>query len=175
MNHSISHIQAYGNIKKCFQNIFKLKKKTFLVRSKYTQQVVCSARENGYVETLAGRRRYVRDICETNNSRKRAKAERQAINTTIQGSAADIAKYAILRMERNLIRYGDKLDIPLGVINLVLHLHDELLYEVPSRNVKQILKILKSSMENCAKLSVPLKVKLKRGQCWGTMTEYQSA
>lgn len=125
------------------------------------------ARENGYVETLAGRRRYIADICEPNHPRKRARAERQAINTTIQGSAADIAKYAILRMERNLLKYGEQLKT--DGINLVLHLHDELLYEVPNKNVRQVLKILKSSMENCAKLSVPLKVKLKKGQCWGSM------
>lgn len=125
-------------------------------------------REKGYVETIAGRRRYIPDINNINNPRKRAQAERQAINTTIQGSAADIAKYAILRMERNLLKYQNKLH-PLSSINLVLHLHDELLYEVPSEKTKDVLKILKSSMENCAKLLVPLKVKVKKGQCWGSM------
>lgn len=133
------------------------------------------AREKGYVETLAGRRRYIPDLATASNPRKRAQAERQAINTTIQGSAADIAKYAILRMERNLMKYEKQLQVntntdPTNGINLVLHLHDELLYEVPSKNVDKVMRILKSSMENCAKLSVPLKVKLKRGQCWGTMT-----
>lgn len=134
------------------------------------------ARANGYVETLAGRRRYI-DMT-TGHPRKRAQAERQAINTTIQGSAADIAKYAILRMERNLLKYKKQLKIdtnanPMDGINLVLHLHDELLYEVPSKNVHQPLLILKSSMEKSAKLLVPLKVKLKKGQCWGSMARIE--
>lgn len=142
-------------------------------RRKYTEKILKFVRDKGYVETIAGRRRYIPEI-NTNNPRKRAQAERQAINTTIQGSAADIAKYAILRMERNLLKYRKELqtDIrnnPNTGISLVLHLHDELLYEVPSKKTNQVLKILKLSMENCAKLSVPLIVKVKKGQCWGSM------
>lgn len=106
--------------------------------------------------------------------RKRAQAERQAINTTIQGSAADISKYAILRMERNLSKYQSELKIsvrndPKPNIDLVLHIHDELIYEVPHEIAEKVVKILKLSMENCAKLSVSLKVKVKKGQCWGSM------
>lgn len=132
------------------------------------------ARENGFVETIAGRRRYIPDINASYSLRKRAQAERQAINTTIQGSAADIAKYAILRMERNLSKYQSVLQTNtnnsrMNSIDLVLHLHDELLYEIPSDKCNQVMKILKSSMENCAKLLVPLKVKVKNGQCWATM------
>lgn len=145
---------------------------------KYTQEILRLAREKGYVETLAGRRRYIPDLITASNAHKRAQAERQAINTTIQGSAADIAKYAILRMERNLLKYEKQLKTnanadPTNGINLVLHLHDELLYEVPSENVHLVMKILKSSMENCAKLSVELKVKLKKGPCWGSMTRIE--
>lgn len=133
----------------------------------YTQKILYFVREKGFVETIAGRRRYMPDI-NSNNLRKRAQAERQAINTTIQGSAADIAKYAILRMERNLSKYQTVLQTS-GNIDLVLHLHDELLYEVPHDKADKVVKILKSSMENCAKLLVPLKVKVKMGQCWGSM------
>lgn len=148
-----------------------------LFHRKYTEGILRLARENGYVETLAGRRRYISDI-NSNNPRERAHAERQAINTTIQGSAADIAKYAILRMERNLSKYEKQLDIkprtnPMDGINFVLHLHDELLYEVPNKNVNQVVKILKSSMENCAKLKPPLKVKVKKGQRWGSMSRIE--
>lgn len=137
------------------------------IHRNYTQKILCFARENGFVETIAGRRRYMPDINAV-NLRKRAQAERQAINTTIQGSAADIAKYAILRMERNLIKYQQQLHT-IADIDLVLHLHDELLYEVPRDKAVKVLKILKSSMENCAKLLVPLRVKMKKGPCWGTM------
>lgn len=134
---------------------------------KYTEKILTFARENRYVETIAGRRRYMPDI-NSSDTRKRAQAERQAINTTIQGSAADIAKYAILKMERNLVKYQEKLK-KIDDIDLVLHLHDELLYEVPRKKANNVVKILKSSMENCAKLSVPLKVKVKMGDSWGTM------
>lgn len=136
----------------------------------YTQRIVHFARENGFVQTIAGRRRYIPDINSMEQSFKRAQAERQAVNTTIQGSAADIAKYAILRMERNLTKYQSVLRIdPHSRIDLVLHLHDELLYEIPADKATQVLKILKSSMENCAKLLVPLRVKLKKGTSWGQM------
>lgn len=69
-------------------------------------------------------------------------------------------------MERNLIKYQNVLKTS---IELVLHLHDELLYEVPRDKANQVIKILKSSMEHSAKLLVPLKVKVKKGQSWGTM------
>lgn len=140
----------------------------------YTNKIVSDARANGFVETLAGRRRYLPFINSTDNSAKRNQSERQAVNTTIQGSAADIAKYAMLRIERNILKYQSSIKVnlshePKSHINLVLHLHDELLYEIPKDKSKNILKILKSSMENCAKLLVPLKVKVKFGDSWGDL------
>lgn len=98
-------------------------------------------------------------------------AERQAINTTIQGSAADIAKSAILRMEKNIVKYREKLGIDPHSVRLVLHLHDELLFEVPEEKAKKIAKILSITMENCVKLNVPLKVKLKIGRNWAELKE----
>ncbi|XP_031620779.1 DNA polymerase theta isoform X2 [Contarinia nasturtii] len=138
---------------------------------KYIQKTLSLVRQKGFVETIAGRRRYISDI-NSNNLRKRAQAERQAVNTTIQGSAADIAKRAILRMERNLEKYQPVLKTdndPNNSIDLVLHLHDELLYEVPCDKDNLVVKILKSSMENCANLLVPLRVKVKVGQSWANM------
>lgn len=78
-------------------------------------------------------------------------------------------------MERNLSKYqpvlkSDARSNPSNSIDLVLHLHDELLYEAPIEKCNQVVKILKSSMENCAKLLVPLRVKVKKGQSWGKMT-----
>lgn len=75
-------------------------------------------------------------------------------------------------MERNLHKYRSLIgndSSESNRIDLVLHLHDELFYEVPFDKSTQAIKILKSSMENCAKLSVPLRVKIKKGQSWGTM------
>lgn len=131
------------------------------------------ARHRGFVESIAGRRRYLPFI-NSNVAAKRSQSERQAINTSVQGSAADIVKYAILRMERNVSKYETSLkvnipQVPLSYVNLVLHLHDELIYEIPINKDKQLIKILKMSMENCAKLSVPLRVKIKKGLNWGNM------
>lgn len=143
----------------------------------YTDNVVKYAQQQGYVETLAGRRRYLPHINNTVDATLRAQAERQAINTTIQGSAADVAKYAMLRMERNLAKYAPTLichgdgSSPIA-IHLVLHLHDELIYEIPDQMCRKAAKILKSSMENCAKLSVPLEVKIKCGNSWGQMKPF---
>ncbi|XP_053664088.1 DNA polymerase theta [Anopheles marshallii] len=135
---------------------------------RYKERVVQLTRKLGYIETLTGRRRQLPAIT-SENARDRAEAERQAVCTTIQGSAADILKNAIVRMRRNLGKYRNVLE--LGEIRLVLHMHDELIYEVPRKQLPKVAKILKSSMENCAKLSVPLRVKLKAGPSWGTMQE----
>lgn len=88
-------------------------------------------------------------------------AERQAVNTTIQGSAADLVKATMIRLE-------GKLD---G--NLVLHLHDELLYEVPVASLESFVKILKKEMEDSVRLSIPFPVKIKTGSSWGQMTEFK--
>ncbi|XP_055612161.1 DNA polymerase theta [Uranotaenia lowii] len=135
---------------------------------RYTDKVIQITRERGYIETLTGRRRYLPAINST-DQRRRSEAERQAVCTTVQGSAADILKNAILRMSRNLRKYRSTLH--LGQVELVLHMHDELIFEVPSDQMRKVAKILKSSMENCAKLSLPLRVKVKSGPSWGEMKE----
>lgn len=101
-------------------------------------------------------------------------AERQAINSTIQGSAADIAKGAILRMEKNIVRYREKLGLAEHSVHLVLHLHDELIFEVPIEKAKKIAKVLSLTMENSVKLTVPLRVKLKIGRSWGELQEVKA-
>lgn len=128
----------------------------------FTDKIIARARECKFVETISGRRRYLPDISSTNSS-KRAKAERQAVNSTIQGSAADIAKMAMLAMEKCLQQKGWK------NVHLVLHVHDELVYEAPKGFVEDVVKKLKSSMEGCYSLNVPLRVKVKIGHDWGTM------
>lgn len=97
---------------------------------------------------------------------KTGQAERQAINTMIQGSAADIAKNAMVLVERNFANETIK-----PVPRLVLHLHDELLYEVPSVHVRKAALILKRAMEQSVKLSISFPVKLKSGLSWGEMVE----
>ncbi|XP_011203461.2 DNA polymerase theta isoform X1 [Bactrocera dorsalis] len=137
----------------------------------YTDKVVKFARNNGYIETITGRRRYLEHI-NSGEPQQKKHAERQAINSTIQGSAADIAKNAILRMEKNIEKYRDKLGITsANAVRFVLHIHDELVFELPAEKAKKVAKILSLTMENCVKLSVPLKVKLKMGRSWGELQD----
>lgn len=144
----------------------------FFFRS-YINKVIKFVCKEGYVETLSGRRRYFPQINKVDKITQ-AQIERQSVNTIIQGSAADLTKYAIIRMEKNLQKYSDNLKINVlndnsSAVDLVLHVHDELIYECPANKVRQIAKMLKSSMENCAKLSLPLIVKIKAGKDWGSL------
>lgn len=93
-------------------------------------------------------------------------AERQALNTTIQGSASDLVKNAILRMERSI----KKMNLEKSV-QLVLHIHDELIYECSISDLKIASTALAQSMENCVQLKVPLLVKIKSGPNWGELSE----
>lgn len=137
----------------------------------YTETIIKKARRKGFVETLTGRRRYLPNLM-SDNTNDQKQAERQAVNTTIQGSAADIAKHALMRMEKNLARYETDLGISSkNSVDLVLHLHDELVYEVPADKVLKVAKVLKHSMENCIKLSIPLRVKMRMGRSWGELTD----
>lgn len=135
-----------------------------LLYRSYAEKVITGARVCGYVETISGRRRYLPDI-KSSNSSKKAEAERQALNTTIQGSAADIEKCAMLKMDECLRQKASTFNS----VNLVLHVHDELVYESPKIISKEIVKKLKFSMENCKTLKVPLRVKIRIGNDWGTM------
>lgn len=91
------------------------------------------------------------------------------MNTTIQGSAADIAKKAMVIIARRL---QESFQASASQPKLVLHLHDELLYEVPSKYLVSVAKIVKKCMEESVELSVPFPVKLKAGPSWGEMEEY---
>lgn len=153
----------------------------YYFRRKYIEKVIKFAEQHGYVETITGRRRYLIYIHSSNSSQK-AQAERQAVNTTIQGSAADISKNAILKVEKYFKKHQQKLSSTassinsrnneLSEMNLVLHLHDELIFEISKHEIPRIAKLLKLAMENCVKLSVPLRVRLKVGNSWGTMCDY---
>ncbi|KAH8402756.1 hypothetical protein KR215_009879, partial [Drosophila sulfurigaster] len=136
----------------------------------YTTRVVKFARNNGYVETITGRRRYL-DHINSGEPQLKKQAERQAVNSSIQGSAADIAKQAILNMEKSIERYGQKLGLAENAVNFVLHIHDELIFEVPMEKAKKVAKILSLTIENCVKINVPLKVKLRIGRSWGELQE----
>ncbi|XP_039749737.1 DNA polymerase theta isoform X2 [Pararge aegeria] len=129
----------------------------------FTQSVIDECRKNGYVETLMKRRRYLPDI-NSNIVSKRNTAERQAVNTTIQGSAADIAKAAMCALDTNTNADVDK-------PRLILQMHDELVYEVIESNKMNFVHTIKNLMEDTVHLNVPLPVKVKTGCTWGSMEE----
>jgi len=137
----------------------------------WMEQLKESARKNGYVTTVAGRRRYV-DINSSDND-TRAQAERQAINTVIQGSAADLIKLAMLKVASRLMEWkkeGGTHDPP----KLILQIHDELVFEVAAKEDE--IKLLKDIVIRCCtvecqnelQLKVPLKMDFKIGKSWGS-------
>ena len=119
---------------------------------------IAFARENGYVETLFGRRRYLPDIS-ARNATVRALAERNAVNAPIQGTSADIIKLAMIRVAQKLKESGLK-------SRMVLQIHDELLFEAPAAEVPQLQALVKDAMENVMQLSVPLTVECSAGNNW---------
>ena len=124
----------------------------------FMDQTKQNAQANGYVSTLRGRRLYLPDINARDQMRKRA-AERLAINAPIQGSAADLIKQAMLDADKLLA-----MDYP--QVQMLLQVHDELLFEVPLDQVDEFKASIKASMEQVAELSVPLKVDVGHGTSW---------
>ena len=123
----------------------------------YMENAVRKAQEKGYVETIMGRRRFLPDI-HSANAVVRGFAERNAINAPIQGSAADVIKLAMVRLQ-NRLRHNCK-------SNLILQVHDELIFDVDSGELKNILEIVKYEMENVMQLRVPLIVDIGVGNNW---------
>jgi DNA polymerase-1 len=122
----------------------------------FMERVVREAYRDGYTVTLLGRRRYLPEL-ENRNPRIRSLGERQALNAPIQGSAADIIKLAMLRADRGLEGTGAR---------MVLSVHDELVFEVPSGALDATTERVRSLMEQAYPLKVPLKVDLSSGPTW---------
>lgn len=125
---------------------------------KYMKDTVEFAKENGYVMTMFGRRRDIPEIKST-NFQTRAFGERVALNTPIQGSAADIIKLAMINVYERLNK--EKLES-----KLILQVHDELIIEAPKEEVEKVKLILREEMEKATTLNVPLKVDMKTGHSW---------
>lgn len=124
----------------------------------YMEEVVREAKDKGYVETLWHRRRYLPDI-NARNFNVRSFAERTAINTPIQGSAADILKIAMIEMAKRL--KAEKLEA-----TMLLQVHDELVFEAPTTEIPRLTELVKEVMEQAVSLSVPLKVDSSVGDTW---------
>ncbi len=140
--------------KELIDNYFKSYPKV----KEYMSKQVAKAREHHFVETLFGRRRYLKDI-DSRNSVVRSVAERNAINAPIQGTAADIIKLAMINIFRQLQKNNLK-------TKMVLQVHDELVFEVPERELEQLKTMVHYEMENAVELSVPLIADSGYGKNW---------
>lgn len=128
---------------------------------KYMDDIVNMAKEQGYVTTLMNRRRYLPEI-KSSNFNIRGFAERTAMNTPIQGSAADIIKQAMIDMDKRLKKEGLK-------ARMLLQVHDELIFETPADEIEKLEKIVPEVMESAISLKVPLKVEASHGKSWYDM------
>ena len=124
----------------------------------YIQDQIDFARDHGYVTTVLGRRRYLRDI-NSQNAIVRGAAERNAVNAPIQGSAADIIKLAMIAIQKRLSKENWK-------AKMLLQVHDELVFDVPKSEVESLKYMVKTEMENAFKLEVPLIVDIGIGNNW---------
>ena len=124
----------------------------------YIAEQIAFARDKGYVETLLGRRRYLKDI-NSSNAVVRGGAERNAINAPIQGSAADIIKIAMINIQSKLINNEYK-------SKMLLQVHDELVFDVYKPELNNIISLVKEEMENAFSLKVPLDIDMNYGENW---------
>ena len=124
----------------------------------YMNWSINKAREKEYVETVMGRRRYLKDI-NARNGMIRAMAERNAINAPIQGSAADIIKIAMINISKEM----EKREMQ---SKMLLQVHDELVFDAHISEVEELTSLIKDKMENAIKLLVPLTVEIGKGSNW---------
>lgn len=152
---NISFNEARDFIDQYFQKFPQIKN--------YMEQAIAYTRQNGYTKTLYDRTRPVPEI-ESRTPQIRSQAERIAINTPVQGTAADIMKLAMIKTYQDIQK-------SYPAVKIISQVHDELIFEVPNPLLKSASLTFKQSMENVAKLSVPLKVDIEHGPNWGEMTK----
>jgi DNA polymerase-1 len=132
--------------------------KTYPRLKSYISEQIEFAREKGYVQTISGRRRYLKDI-NSANAVVRSAAERNAVNAPIQGSAADVIKIAMINIHKRLKEENWK-------SKMLLQVHDELVFDVHNDELENIQPLIKHEMENAFKLTVPLEVEIGIGKDW---------
>ena len=127
----------------------------------FIHETVASTEQKGYSETMLGRRRSIPGINSRNRTEKSG-AERIAVNTPIQGTAADIVKLAMISIDRRIRE--EKLDL-----RMLLQIHDELIFEAPEHKTEEYGRLIRSEMESAVQLSIPLKVSVEVGDSWGEL------
>jgi DNA polymerase-1 len=125
---------------------------------KFMDDTIEFARKNGYVETVTGRRRYLRDV-NSSNGTVRAGAERNAINAPIQGTAADMIKIAMINIQRELAQRKLK-------TRMLLQVHDELVFDLFKPEEKEVLPLVEEKMKSAIQLDVPIEVEVGTGENW---------
>lgn len=125
---------------------------------KYMDDTIAFARANGFVETVTGRRRYIRDIKSSNNTLRGA-AERNAINAPIQGTAADMIKLAMINIHRELVAHALK-------TRMLLQVHDELVFDLFAPEEQQVRSLVEEKMKTAIPLEVPIVVEIGVGENW---------
>lgn len=129
----------------------------------YLDEIRNNARENGYVETLLGRKRYFPRLATTTDYNQRRREEREAINAPIQGTAADIMKLAMLAVDEKLKNSNLS-------ARILLQVHDELVLEAPEKEIQEVIALVQSAMEGVYSLEIPLTTDAKSGLDWGSLT-----
>jgi len=127
---------------------------------RFIDDLIKKTEDCGYVSTILGRRRYIPTINSRNKTEKAA-AERIAVNTPIQGSAADIVKTAMINLDKRLTAEKSS-------AHILLQVHDELILECPKDTADKTVELVKTEMEQAVKLSVPLRVSVETGSRWGS-------
>jgi DNA polymerase I len=127
----------------------------------YIENTIELARENGFVETLFGRRRYLPEI-KANHPQLRASAERMAVNHCIQGTAADLIKLAMVKIDERI-----KKEYKNGEVKMLLQIHDELVFEVRADLTEEVAKMIKKEMESVYVLKAPIVAEVGVGESWG--------
>lgn len=150
--------QRLGMTRTDSKNLIEEYFKSYPKVKEYMNNMIAMAKENGYVETIYGRKRFLPDI-NSRNAVVRSFSERNAINAPLQGSAADIIKVAMINIYRRLAAEGLR-------SKMVLQVHDELVFDVIPSEVEQISTIVTSEMENVIKLSIPLLAECGKGNNW---------
>ncbi|MBM4402062.1 MAG: DNA polymerase I, partial [Candidatus Cloacimonetes bacterium] len=154
----VEYIKAQKYIDEYFENYPGMKA--------WLEETVRKAHEQGIVSSLMGRRRLIPELS-SNNSRLRWAGERMAVNMPIQGTAADLIKLAMVKIEQRAKSKEQR-------AKMLLQVHDELVFEVPEDEIEEVGKLVKEEMEGAMKLRVPLKVDLKVGESWGELEELKA-
>lgn len=150
--------QSIGITRKQAKQFIETYLDTFSGVKAYMHDIVKFAEEHGYVETISHRRRYLADI-KSRNFNQRSFAQRTAMNSPIQGSAADIIKIAMIKMQKVLKENNFQ-------AKMLLQVHDELIFEAPKEEIPVLEKLIPSVMDSAVSLNVPLKVESKHGITW---------